>query len=75
MYTWPMCVVLLAVGPTLLWIMCAKLSPLKLSPSPLPLFLFLLDETEGAIDADRALQGSQHQFLSVRTSLRIREDV
>jgi hypothetical protein len=45
-------VVSLTMGPTLLWIMCTELSLLELSPSPLPLFLLLLDETEGAIDAD-----------------------
>jgi hypothetical protein len=45
------------------------------SLSPLPLFLLLLDEAEGAIDADQALQGSQLQFLSVRTSVYKREDV
>ena len=45
------------------------------SPSPLPLFFLLLDEAEGAIRGDQALQSSKLQFLSPRASLYMGEYV
>jgi ABC-type uncharacterized transport system permease subunit len=75
MCTWLICAAPLTVGPVRCGLCAPSATPSLPSPSPLPLILLLLDEAEGAIDADQALQGSQLQFLSVRTSLYVREDV
>jgi hypothetical protein len=60
---WLMCMVSLTVGPSVLWIMCTEVSP-----SPLSLFLLLLDEAEGAIDSDQAIYSSKLQVLLARAA-------
>jgi hypothetical protein len=74
MCTWPICAAPLTVGPTLLWTLCAKRSSFPFF-SFSPLFFLLLDEAEGAIRGDQALQSSQLQFLSARASLYMGEYV